>query len=214
MRRMGRLLGLRMDAARGNVPEVALPLELLLLAPDAADHVERLVPDGAGVARVDLEALLLVGVAPARAEVDASAGHMVGHGDLLGDADRMLVRQDDDAEAEADTLGGGCKGPDDYLRRGRSGKGREEVVLDEPDIVEADPVGQDALLDGLFNQRLLVHDPVGRWPLHLVDDPKIHPYTPRASWCASYESVKGVSTATGGRNSPQRARRAQRGGAA
>ena len=106
-----------MDAARGNVPEVALPLELVPLAPDAADHVEGLVPDGAGVARVDLEALLLVGVAPARAEVDTSAGHVVGHGDLLGDADRVLVRQDDDAESEADALGGGRESADDHLGR-------------------------------------------------------------------------------------------------
>ena len=117
-RRMGRLLRLWVDSARGNVPEVALPLELLFLAPDAAYHVERLVPDGAGIAGVDLEALLLVGVAPARAEVDASAGYVVGHGDLLGDADRVLVRQDDDAEAEADALRGGRESADDYLGRG------------------------------------------------------------------------------------------------
>ena len=57
----------------GMFQKLPVPLELLLLAPDAADHVERLVPDGAGVAGVDLEALLLVGVAPARAEVDAPA---------------------------------------------------------------------------------------------------------------------------------------------
>ena len=95
-----------------------VPRELLLLAPDAADHVERLVPDGASVAGVDLEALLLVGVAPARAKVDASAGHVVGHSDLFGDADRVLVRQDHDSEPKTDTLGGGREGSDDYLGRG------------------------------------------------------------------------------------------------
>ena len=103
---------------------------------------------------------------------------MVGHGDLLGDADRVLVRQDDHAESEPDALGGSREGADDYLGRGGAGEGREEVVLDEPDVVEADLVGQNALLDGLFDQRLLVDDPVGRGPLHLVDDPKVHPVHP------------------------------------
>ena len=100
--------------------KLPVPRELLLLAPDAADHVERLVPDCAGVAGVNLEALLLVGVAPAGAEVDAPAGYVVGHGDLFGDADGVLVGQDDDAESEADALGGGRQGADDYLGRGRA----------------------------------------------------------------------------------------------
>ena len=59
-----------------------------------------------------------------------------------------------------------------------AGEGREEVVFDEPDVVEADLVSKDALLDGLFDQRLLVDDPVGRGPLHLIDDPKVHPVHP------------------------------------
>ena len=96
----GDCCGFRMDAARGNVPEAALPLELLLLAPDAAHHLERLVPDGAGITRIDLESLLLVGVAPTGAEVDASARYVVGHGDFLSHADRVLVGQHDDTEAE------------------------------------------------------------------------------------------------------------------
>ena len=123
---------------------------------------------------------------------------MVGHRDLLGNANRVLVRQHDHTEAEADALGERCEGADDYLRRGRAGERREEVVLDKPDVVEPDAVGPDALLDGLFDKRLFVHNPVGRGPLHLVDDPKIHPVHPSRKMVESYESVKGVSTAAAG----------------
>ena len=155
---------------------------------------ERLVPDGACVTRIDLEALLLVGVAPTGAEVDTSARYVVGHGDFLSHADRVLVGQHDDTEAESNALGERCEGADDYLGRGRAGERREEVVLDEPDVVEPDAVGQDALLDGLFDKRLLVHNPVGRGPLHLIDDPKIHPVHP------SHKLVRILRVGEGGVN--------------
>src|SRR5262249_9140112 len=55
-------------------------------------------------------------------------------------------------------------------RAGRHREAGEEVVLDEPDGVEAHPVGENALLDRLLDDRVIVD----HRPLHLVGQAQSH----------------------------------------
>ena len=77
----------------------------------------------------------------------------------------MVVGQDHYAEAEPDALGLPGEGAQYHLWARRSGKAGEEVVLDEPDPVEARLVGRHALLDGLVHYPVVVQCRT----LHLVN---------------------------------------------
>src|SRR5205807_5882861 len=74
------------------------------------------------------------------AELDAAAGEEVERRDPLGDADRMVRRELDDAMAQSDPLGPLAGGPEEDLGRGGMGVLLEEVVLDHPGVVVAEPV--------------------------------------------------------------------------
>src|SRR5229473_1074604 len=102
-----------------------------------ADDVERLVGTTAALVEGDCETLELLDlVADAHAEFEASARDSVDHGDILGEAHRVMERHQQHAERDTDTLGA----------RGDRGGGREhrgqiavldEVMFGEPAIVEA-----------------------------------------------------------------------------
>ena len=84
-------------------------------------------------------------------------GDQVERGDALGDARRMVVarRRQHDAVADADVLGArGAGGEEDLGRRGVRVL-LEEVVLDLPDVVDAEPVGQLDLGERVLEQPVL-----------------------------------------------------------
>ena len=130
------------------------------------------------ISRVSLgsipQAHLLVGSAASDAGLHATSRKVVHHRHALGHLDRVMVRQYHDAEAQPDTAcHAGQRRQYDLGGRGAGERG-QEVVLDEPEVVEPDLVGQDALLQRLLDQHLVV-DLEGRaGPLHLVEQSKLH----------------------------------------
>src|SRR5215468_8269612 len=97
------LIRLRTHLARRDVPELTLPRELSVF-PDSRNHLERLFPHGASVARIDPHADLLVGGGAPGAELHSTAGEVIDHRDALGHPDGMMVGQDDHAESQANAL--------------------------------------------------------------------------------------------------------------
>ena len=112
----------------------------------------------------------------AGAEVDPPVGEQVERVDALDHACRVVVgaRQQDDAVPEADSRGALTGGGEEDL----GGRGvavlLEEVVLDLPDVVEAEAVGQLDLLEGVLEQAVLVAVLPGPGDLVLVEDAELH----------------------------------------
>ena len=145
------LVGLRAHVARRHVPELALPREEAVL-PDLRDHRQRLFPHRARVARVDAHADLLVRRRPAGAELDPAPRQVIDHRHALGHAHGMVVGKNHHAESEADALGPLAQRAEDHLRARGHREARQEVVLDEPDGIEAHLVREHALLDRLLDR--------------------------------------------------------------
>jgi hypothetical protein len=152
----------------------------LILGQDFGDEIHafvdhrlkrgKLIAEGAG---------LLLGAALAHAEMDAPTRKNVERGDPFGDLDGMVHRrrQADDAVADADPLGA----PGDI---GKEGLGRrhmrilgERGMLDRPDRIEADFLGEHHLLDDLVEA---AHFGIGRRVRHLgfVNDREFHAWSP------------------------------------
>ena len=95
-------------------------------------------------------------VAAREAGVGAPARHVVEHGDVLGDADRVLGGQHDAELADPDALG---LHPDEEVEQHGIGRQLEaldvEVVLGEADRVVAEGVGEPRL-GGEIGQHALV----------------------------------------------------------
>src|SRR2546423_9605806 len=163
------LLGLGHHVAGRDVQPLAPMAGERLLAQHAADDLDGLLPllalVGAGypeTAQLDLRAPF------ARTEVDPTAGHEVERGDPLGDAGGMVDgrRKLDDAVAEPDPGGALARRSQEHLRRARVRVLLEEVVLDLPDVIEAERVGQLDLFEGVPQQLFL--GPGGPRPGQLV----------------------------------------------
>jgi len=86
----------------------------------------------------------------------------------------VVVRQDVDAEADPDSFCDLAQGAEDDLGARRAGEPGQEVVLDEPEGVEADLVGQRALLERLLVQAVPVNAGTFEGALHLVEKAKLH----------------------------------------
>jgi hypothetical protein len=67
---------------------------------------------------------------------------VIHHRHALGHAHRVVIRQDHDPEAQPDALGQAAQGAEEHLRAGRHREAGQEVVLDEPEGVEAHLVGE------------------------------------------------------------------------
>ena len=87
----------------GHIPELALVFELVGL-PYLGQHGKGLAPHFSGVARVNTQAQLLVGIGAACAELDSPVCELVNHRYTLCDSDRMRVRQYGHAIANANLL--------------------------------------------------------------------------------------------------------------
>ena len=115
-----------------------------VIASSASSHCARLrLAVDAEAAELRLRARL------AGAELDAAAGDQVERRDALGDARRVVEAGRDlhDAVAEPDVLGPLAGGGQEHLGRARVRVLLEEVVLDLPDVVDADLVGELDLLE-------------------------------------------------------------------
>ncbi len=73
------------------------------------------------------------------------------------------------------------------------------MVLDEPEVVDAEPVGQLDLLQGVFQQAVFVIGRPGSWELVLVEDARPSTTTPSrllAVRTAGSRSQRGLPAAT------------------
>ena len=92
----------------------------------------------------------------AGAHLDAAVGHQVERGDAFGDALRRVGGELHDAVAEPDVLGALAGGAEEHLGGRRVRIFLEEVVLDLPGVVVAEPVGQLDLVERVLIELALV----------------------------------------------------------
>ena len=174
---VGLLERLGQHPAGRHVPEFPLVGELSFRLPDLRDHGDGLVPPLPGLPGVYALAELLVGVGTTGAELHPPVGELVDHGGPLGHPDRVVVGQYGDTKTDADVLGALREGAEHYLGAGGAGEAVEEVVLDEPEVIEADFVRQLALFQRLLVQHVPINLFVPR-TLHLVQKSKLHEPSP------------------------------------
>ena len=153
--RSGLLHGQGEHGGLGNLEVLAVIAERLA-AEAQHDDVDGLLPARPALGQVLAQALELVAlIAPAQAHVEAPAGEQVDGGDLLGDDQRVMQRDDDHRGADADAA---------RLVRQVQGIGHgprqiavaREVVLGQPHIVEAQ------ILGGLGDLHAALVDDLGR----------------------------------------------------
>ena len=178
--RMRRLVGLGHDVARGELPEP--PLELHRGAREHRhQRAHGLFPLLALVAharaeRVQLDRALRL----PQSQLHAAAREDVEHRRALGHADRMAGRQLHDAVAEPDLRRALARGAQEHLGRRHVRVLLEKVMLDDPRIVIAEPVGELDLGEHVRKQAVLALVRPRSRQLRLVEDAELHlgPITP------------------------------------
>src|ERR1017187_8742388 len=177
--RMRLLVGLGNDGPLGHRPRSSLVREAFL-GPHLGQTMDELVPGFLGLVGVGAKAgQFRPGCGAAGADVETAAGKNIEDGGALGDFDRMieLGHAHDDAVTDAHFFG---------LHRARGQEqlgGRamriffEEVMLDGPDGIEAELIGQRDLLeavvvDGFFRF-------AAPWPRYgdFIEEAKFHCFT-------------------------------------
>ena len=129
-----------------------------LLGPGAGQHLDRLFHPVAAVVAAQAEAdvlVLVVGRAAADADLEPPAAQVVEHGELDGEAHGMVQRHLDDGEPEPRARGA-CRQRTGERNRIGVGALAREVVLGEPEVVEAHRLGEHALLELLVDAREVV----------------------------------------------------------
>ena len=94
----------------------------------------------------------------------------------------MVIRQDAHPEAEADARRQLAERAEQDLRARRAREPGEEVVLDEPDVVEPGLLGRHALLDRLLVERVPVDGGARVGPLGLVEQTELHRVLLTPAW--------------------------------
>src|SRR5262249_11687901 len=119
----------------------------------------------------------------AGAPLDAAVRDEVERGDTFGNPRRVVVfgRHQGDAVAEADLLRALRAGGEEHLGSGGGRIFLEEMVLDLPDIVDAELVGELDLVERLLVQALLRILGPGLRQLVLIEKPEFHPRVPLVS---------------------------------
>ena len=143
--------------ALADLPELALDVVGRLAAPELEDDVDRFERHLAAHHRVLEMEQLEVRRQPARpdAHQEAAVGQMVEHRGEARDHGRMLLRQVEHAGAQADL-------PGQRDRLGEEGQGRGDrlghraEMLADPDVVEAQLVGEDDRLEVLLEHLVVV----------------------------------------------------------
>ena len=139
------------------------------------DGAEPLLPDRPLLVEIDAKRLQLGDAgALAGAKFDAAIRDEVERGDALGAARRMVCRQLHDAVREADALCALRGGGEEHFRGRRVRILFEEMVLDLPGIVVAEPVSQFDLVERILIEAQLAARLPGPWQLQLVEDPEFH----------------------------------------
>ena len=167
---------LRDDSALGHREVLAVPAGDFI-RPHVRDGADHLVPHVLGVVRLNLETAQL---GPSRgaagAELEPAVGDDVERGGAFGDARRVidLGQAERDALTDVDVLGHRGRGREEDLRRRRMAVLLEEMVLDLPDLVEAQFIGETDLLE-----RLVIDAPFrglgpGTLDGMLVEDAEFH----------------------------------------
>ena len=155
-----------------------------LLDEHPGDRVERLgpllplgLPGHAEAAQLGLGGRLT------GAEVDAAVADEVERGDPLGDPSRVVeaLRQLHDAVADADAARALAHGPQEHLGRAGVAVLLQEVVLDLPHVVDAEPVGELDLVERVLEQSVLLAVVPGPRQLVLVEDAELH-LVPLCRW--------------------------------
>ena len=147
-----------MDGPRGNVDELAVVFDHLLHE-EPGDEAHRLVDHrGQRLELVAERAGFLLRGALAHSEVDPTAGQDVEGGDPLRHLHRVvhLRRQADDPVAEPDAVGAACQVGEEGLGSAHVRVMRERGVLDGPDHVESQLLGEQRLLDDVGEHLPLV----------------------------------------------------------
>src|SRR5579875_3155645 len=185
------LHGLRDDVARRHREVLPGVAGIRALREHERDLRDRLLPHVVLLARVDPEAFELdARRGLAGAELDAPVGDQVEHGDPLRDPRRVVVarRHEHDAVPEADPLRA-------LAARGKKHLGRrgvrvlfQEVMLDLPRVIEAEPIGELHLLERLLNQAKLAALVPRPRELMLVEDPELH-----AGWSTGRASPRSIA---------------------
>ena len=142
------LEGFGKDPAWRDVPIFALPRKFIGL-PYFGQHGYSFIPALSGLTRVDALTDLFVGVGAAGAHFHAAVGQLVDHGHPFRHPYGMVVGQDGHSEADANILGALAERAEHHFRTGRTGEPKQEVVLDEPEVVESHLVGKFALVKSL-----------------------------------------------------------------
>ena len=154
-RRMRLLVGLRQHVAAGHGEELPLEARIGLHGHHVGGLFGRLEPHRLLVVHRHAEAFHLhARRALAGAPVHPAVADEVERGDALGDTGGMVVgrRREHHSVAEADPPGVARAGRQEHFRRGGVRILLQEVVLVLPHIVEAQPVGEFHLLQGLVEQ--------------------------------------------------------------
>src|SRR5262245_53549659 len=131
---------LRQYTARRHLPELPLIGEFIRL-PDLRQHADRFFPHGTGVARIYTQAGLFVGVGATGADFHPAIGELIDHDYAFGYTNGAMVGQNRHTETDPDALSALAECPKYDLWARRAREPGQEVVLDEPEIVEADSIG-------------------------------------------------------------------------
>jgi hypothetical protein len=162
------------DVARGKVEVLPVPL-VALLREGRHQGAHRLFPHLALLANARPEGMQLDGALPfAEPELDAPAGQEIERGHALRDPDRMIRGELHDAVSQPDALRALAGGAQEDLRRRAVRVLLEEVVLDAPRVVEAEPVGELDLREGVVQELVFAVLPPGAGQLQLVEDAESH----------------------------------------
>src|SRR6266851_6529620 len=139
------------------------------------DRSDRLLPDRPLFVESDAEGLQFGDAgALSAAELDAAVRYEVERGDPLGAARRVGRRQLHDAVAEANLFGALARRPEKDLGRRRVRILFEEMMLDFPGVIIAEPVGQLDLVERvLVELQFAAGQPRAR-QLQLVEDAEFH----------------------------------------
>ena len=133
-------VGRELEARVDQLEPVGLAVDGAVVAQQCGDRLERLVHPPALGERVDAHHRGVGGErAGADAEHRAPVGHVIELDHAVGDDQRVVVGQADDAGAEADLPGAFGRGGDEDFGRGDQ-LPAGGVVLADPGLVEAEPV--------------------------------------------------------------------------
>ncbi len=176
--------------ARGHLDVLTLEAGEGRLGHAADGDLERLLPLGALVGRVDVEPAELTDRRRlAGAELDPPVGNQIQRRDAFGDPGWMVDggREVHDAEAQPDVLGALARCGQEDLGRRRVTVFLEEVVLGQPDGGEAGLVGELDLIESVLEELAFVV--VGPRPRQreLVEQGNLHLVPP---WVLSVGSVE------------------------